>query len=107
MKRLLGAFLIGVAAPLFAQADKTAEKPKWDVMTGGGATLATVPIDVTEGSWLDVDVAPDGRTIAFSLLGDIYTLPIGGGTATRIAEGLAWEVQPRFSPDGRRIAFTS
>jgi imidazolonepropionase-like amidohydrolase/Tol biopolymer transport system component len=104
MKRLLGALLIGVAAPLFAQA---VEKPKWDVMTGGGAKLAEVPINVSEGSWLDLDVSPDGRTIAFALLGDIYTLPIGGGTATRIAEGLAWEVQPRFSPDGRRIAFTS
>ncbi|HCO45183.1 MAG TPA: amidohydrolase, partial [Erythrobacter sp.] len=48
-----------------------------------------------------------GRMLAFALLGDIYTMPIAGGTPTRIAEGLAWEVQPRFSPDGRRIAFTS
>ncbi|HSM52738.1 MAG TPA: amidohydrolase, partial [Erythrobacter sp.] len=61
----------------------------------------------SEGTWMDVDVSPDGKSIAFALLGDIYTMPITGGTPTRIAEGLAWEVQPRFSPDGSRIAFTS
>src|SRR3546814_13484594 len=41
------------------------------------------------------------------LLGDIYIMPIEGGTPTRIAEGLAFEHQPRFSPDGQRIAFVS
>src|SRR3546814_7896351 len=41
------------------------------------------------------------------LLGDIYIMPIEGGTPTRIAEGLAFEHQPRFSPDGERIAFVS
>ena len=56
---------------------------------------------------MNVDVAPDGRTIAFDMLGDIYTMPIEGGTPTRIAEGLAYEHQPRFSPDGKRIAFVS
>ncbi|MEL6529664.1 MAG: amidohydrolase family protein, partial [Pseudomonadota bacterium] len=71
------------------------------------ATIEQVPIQTDEGTWMDVDVAPDGQTIAFNVLGDIYTMPITGGTPTRIAEGLSWEVQPRFSPDGERIAFTS
>ena len=92
------------AAPVAAQ--DTAETAEWDV---SNPPLPTRPvnIDVTEGTWMNVDVSPDGRTIAFDLLGDIYTMPITGGTPTRIASGLAWEVQPRFSPDGTRIAFTS
>jgi imidazolonepropionase-like amidohydrolase/Tol biopolymer transport system component len=85
----------------------SAEKQKWDVNAPEGATIRQVPIKVDEGSWIDVDVSPDGGSIVFALLGDIYTLPITGGEPIRIAEGLAWEVQPRFSPDGSRIAFTS
>ncbi|TMJ20269.1 MAG: amidohydrolase [Alphaproteobacteria bacterium] len=79
----------------------------WDVNAPPGARLRQVPINVDEGTWMNVDVSPDGRTIAFDLLGDIYTMPIGGGTPTRITSGLAFDMQPRFSPDGRLIAFTS
>ncbi len=59
------------------------------------------------GTWMSVDVSPDGQTIVFDLLGDLYTLPIGGGTATRLTTGFAHDMQPRFSPDGRRIVFIS
>ncbi len=93
-----------LAAPLYAKDGKDA---KWDVNAPAGAKIKQVPIAVDEGSWIDVDVSPDGTRIAFALLGDIYTMPISGGKPTRIAEGLAWEVQPRWAPDGRQIAFTS
>ncbi|KTE02100.1 amidohydrolase [Sphingopyxis sp. H038] len=84
-----------------------AKPDKWDVNAPPGLATRKVQLSVDEGSWMNVDVAPDGRTIAFDMLGDIYTMPIEGGTPTRIAEGLAYEHQPRFSPDGKRIAFVS
>ena len=67
----------------------------------------TVRFETTEATWMSVDVNPDGRTLVLDVLGDLYTLPIGGGTATRLTSGPAWDFQPRWSPDGRRISFTS
>src|SRR5262245_63603309 len=60
-----------------------------------------------EGTWMSLDVSSDGRTIVFDLLGDIYTMPIGGGSATRITSGSGFDGQPRFSPDGKSIVFVS
>ena len=88
-------------------AGEAATTEGWDVTAPRGATMREVAIDTDEGTWMDVAVSPDGRMLAFSMLGDIYTMPVTGGTPTRIAEGLAWDVQPRFSPDGSRIAFIS
>ncbi len=110
MKSLL--VVLGLAASLVASTaaaqedDAADDKPKWDVAAPPLETRE-IPIQVDEGTWMNVDVSPDGQTIAFDLLGDIYTLPISGGQATRIAEGLPFEMQPRFSPDGSRISFTS
>jgi len=100
------AMLLASGDAVAAAKAKPDEAAKWDVNAPPLPTRK-VAIDVDEGTWISLDVSPDGKTIAFDLLGDIYTMPITGGTATRIAEGLAMEVQPRFSPDGRQIAFTS
>lgn len=80
--------------------------PTWDVQNPPGPAR-DVAIDVSEGTWMSVDVSPDGQTIAFDLLGDLYTVPIAGGEANALTRGVAWDEQPRFSPDGRFIAFTS
>jgi len=102
---IIAALLTATAA--VAQTPTAPKPPKWDVNAPPGMTTREIPIRVESGSWMNLDVAPDGRTIAFDLLGDIYTIPIAGGTPTRIAQGLAYEQQPRFSPDSKRIAFTS
>src|SRR2546425_3697770 len=60
-----------------------------------------------EGTWLSLDVSPDGKSIAFELVGDIFTLPIAGGQAKLISGGMAFDSQPKFSPDGQWIAFLS
>ncbi len=60
-----------------------------------------------KGTWMSLDVSPDGQTIVFDLLGDLYTMPIAGGKATRFTSGLSFDAQPRFSPDGKKIVFVS
>jgi len=67
----------------------------------------TVSFETSEGTWLSLDVSPDGKTIVFELLGDLYTMPMGGGAATRITSGPGFDSQPRWSPDGKRIVFLS
>lgn len=78
----------------------------WNVNAPSGPSHE-VPIDVTEGTWMSVDVSPRGDELVFDLLGDIYTLPIAGGEAKALTHGVAWDMQPRYSPDGKSIAFTS
>jgi imidazolonepropionase-like amidohydrolase/Tol biopolymer transport system component len=103
------------AALLFAIATATVggqqapDKPdkKWDVAADLGP-VSKLSFDTSEGTWMNVDVSPDGRRIVFDLLGDIYALTLGGdAAATRVTSGPAFDMQPRFSPDGSRIAFSS
>jgi len=87
----------------FAQKEK---EKKWDVNNPPGS-FKEVEFTTNEGTWMNLDVRPDGKEIAFDMLGDIYTMPITGGEAKLLRGGYAFEVQPRYSPDGKKISFTS
>jgi Tol biopolymer transport system component len=67
----------------------------------------TFSATLSEGTWMSVDVHPEGHTIVFDLLGDLYLLPMEGGTARPLMEGMPFYGQPRFSPAGDRVAFIS
>ncbi|MDX1439693.1 MAG: hypothetical protein R3284_07305, partial [Rubricoccaceae bacterium] len=102
LRSTLAFTLLLTAIPAFAQE----EEDSWDVNAPHGPT-ETVAFTTTEGTWMNLDVSPDGSEIVFDLLGDIYVLPIEGGQAERVTSGQAFDIQPRFSPDGNRISFTS
>ena len=85
---------------------KQEEKKEWSVNEPQGEFI-TAKINVDQGTWMNVDISPDGKTIVFDLLGDIYSMPISGGEAKVLTSDIAWQMQPTFSPDGKHIAFTS
>ncbi len=60
-----------------------------------------------EGSWISLDVNSDGGTIVFDFLGDLYTMPVSGGKADTLTTGMAFDSQPRFSPDDSTVIFKS
>ncbi|QIB64440.1 amidohydrolase family protein [Kineobactrum salinum] len=96
------------SAGLQAEPHPREETPAWDVNDPAfSATANRAAIDVSEGTWMSLDVSPDGEHLVFDLLGDIYELPLAGGEARALTSGHAWDMQPRYSPDGRHIAFTS
>ena len=58
--------------------------------------------------WMrNIKISPDGSRIAFTYKGDIYTVPVAGGSATRLTTNPAYDSNPVWSPDGSRIAFSS
>jgi Tol biopolymer transport system component/imidazolonepropionase-like amidohydrolase len=109
MKRISLLLLLITLALSSTRAQQPPPAEKWDVAADLGPTTK-LSFDTSEGTWMNVDVSPDGRRIVFDLLGDLYTMPIdgsGGSAAERITTGPAFDMQPRFSPDGTRIAFSS
>jgi Tol biopolymer transport system component/imidazolonepropionase-like amidohydrolase len=111
VKSLAASVPLALLVPLFLAAGPKKEVPSpKDIAADINAPrpdARRVAFEVREGTWMSVDVSPDGATIVFDLLGDLYALPFAGGTARALTSGPAWDSQPRFSPDGRTIAFTS
>ena len=110
---MLAMYTLAMPLPLLAQDPKPEEKKdekKVDEKKPETPPLPlkvaeTLKFTVNEGTWMSIDVSPDGKWMTFDMLGDIYTLPIEGGVAKRIHDGMSFESQPKFSPDGQWIAF--
>ena len=106
---LLMLCLLAVAlwpASLTSTPAAVAQEQEWSIEDPGGPTTL-LEYTATEGTWLSVDVSPDGQRLAFDLLGHIYEMPVAGGDARRLTDGRSWNLSPRYSPDGSRLAFTS
>lgn len=115
--RLLLVLLAVAAVPRVAGAqDPAPDSARPDTAAGDGSRRGaglplepadTLRLSLEEATWLGLDVTPDGRTIVFEVLGDLYALPFEGGEARPLTRGLAFDTQPVVSPDGERVAFIS
>ncbi len=108
-------FLLALSTSVMASPFYQEKEEEKDTTEKGQTTYKDLPLkaertisfNTKEGTWVSVDISPDGQTIVFDMLGDLYTMPASGGKATRITDGMAYDVHPRYSPDGKSIVFTS
>ncbi|MEP5612677.1 MAG: amidohydrolase family protein [Cyclobacteriaceae bacterium] len=97
-------FMLNANAYAPQDQDSTKNEKKKDLELEPGRTFS---IKTSEASWMSLDISPDVQTIAFDFLGDLYTMPATGGSATQLTSGMQFDSQPRFSPDGKQLVFTS
>ncbi len=104
----LASFLLALLVATFPPPGTTEAQEEDEVSKGLSLVPSrTIAFETTEGTYMNLDVSLDGTTIVFDLLGDIYRIAIEGGTAERLTSGMAYDVQPAFSPDGSEIVFVS
>ena len=96
------ALIAALTTPAVAQ-----DADEWSIEESRAPSTTPLGFTATEGTWISLDVSPDGRRIAFELLGHIYEMPIEGGEARALTSGRSWNSFPRYSPDGTRLAITS
>ncbi len=106
VRHLGGAVLVSVVSAQLLSGQTASDS--WDITVPRGRPH-TISFTTDEGTWMSLDVSPDGRTIAFDMVGEIWLLPITGGEARPLtkASGMALDYHPAFSPDGSQIAFIS
>ena len=110
--RVVAVFATLVAIPTVAISQTVEQNDSSARAARRGNSLPLIPtrsmeFTATEGTWISLDLSRDGETIVFELLGDLYTLPVSGGTATRITSGQGYDMQPRYSPGGEHLVFVS
>ena len=98
-------FALGAGVDPIGQA---AEPEPWDVTKPRGRTRK-IDFSTDEGTRMSVDVSPDGRWLVFDLLAHVYRVSVEGGEAECLTQdsGIAINYHPRYSPDGKWIAFVS
>ena len=104
INKRISALLIIATLAGFSFAEDIKDQPDGLPLQGKTETLS---FSTNEGSWLSIDITPDGGTLIFDLLGDLYSLSMHGGKATTITSGLGFDSQPKVSPNGEWIAFVS
>ncbi len=106
-RHFAGVILVAILSPLAGAVQSvSAQQPAWSVETPTGPERP-ITFEATQGTWMSLAISPDGRYLAFDLLGHIYEMPIDGGAARQLTGGRSWNLMPRYSPDGQIIAFSS
>jgi tricorn protease-like protein len=101
----LPSYVLAQAASVSDTPAKAESKP-WDVLNPP-FPLHELSISTDETTWSSLDITPDGKTVVFDMLGDLYTVSLNGGSATALTQDFAWNIHPAVSPDGKQIAFIS
>ncbi len=100
---------LALATASWSQENDTAASPdEWDTTVARGETRQ-ISFSTDEGTFMSVDVSPNGQWLVFDLLAHVYRMPIEGGDAISLTQdsGVATNYHPSISPDGRSIAYIS